>query len=92
MGSLLPCLTMVRRRDWLVCLSQEWTIIWKAKWSLVKVLYLIARYWSLGAMSFALWAFTANIDYSVCKSVVHVIVSPRLLNVGPFSADHVSTC
>jgi hypothetical protein len=67
-------LTFGWHRDWLVCLGQEWHIIWKAKWSLVKVLYLIARYWSLFAMSFSLWSFTANFSYSECEKVVHWIV------------------
>ena len=72
-------LTFGWHRDWLVCLGQEWRIIWKAKWSLVKVLYLIARYWSLFAMSFSLWSFTANFSYSECEKVVHWIVRiPKL--------------
>lgn len=29
--------------DWLVCLDAEFRAIWRTKWDLLKVLYLIAR-------------------------------------------------
>ncbi|CAD6586170.1 MAG: hypothetical protein CYPHOPRED_003436 [Cyphobasidiales sp. Tagirdzhanova-0007] len=59
--------------DWLVSLGEEYRSIWKTEWNLVKVLYLISRYWTLGALSFSLWAFTATFEHDACVKVIHWI-------------------
>ena len=64
----------VNCRDWLVCLGREWRVIWKGEWSLVKVLYIFTRYWSLPTMAVSLWAFTDMFEFSYCHKFVHVVV------------------
>ena len=68
------CMVTIVIWDWLVCLGQEWRVIWKAEWGLVKVLYLFARYWTIGALSFGLWSATSTFNHDECEKVVHWIV------------------
>ncbi|KAL7009797.1 hypothetical protein EMMF5_000705 [Cystobasidiomycetes sp. EMM_F5] len=60
--------------DWLLCLSEEWKVIWKTQWGLVKLLYLLSRYWTIAALGFSLAMFTMNITYASCSRVVNLIV------------------
>lgn len=66
--------------DWIVSLSTEYHLIWKTDWTVYKVLYVINRYWTLFALAFSLWAYTAAIDGATCHKVVNLVVSgPSLL-------------
>lgn len=62
--------------DWIISLSKEYQLIWKTDWSVYKVLYVINRYWTLLALAFSLWAYTANIDGATCSEVVNLVVCP----------------
>lgn len=42
--SVYHILTLDKAFDWILNFSSEVEMIWKAKWNLVKVLYLITRY------------------------------------------------
>lgn len=60
--------------DWIILLPREWRLIWKTEWSLYKGLYCMSRYWTLLALAFSLWAYTASIDGGTCAKVVNLIV------------------
>jgi hypothetical protein len=40
-----------------------------------KVLYILSRYWMLGASVFRLWAYYGNFSFTVCQQLVHWVVS-----------------
>lgn len=60
--------------DWIISLSAEYKLIWKTDWSPYKILYLVNRYWTLLALAFSLWAYTATIDGATCTRVVNLVV------------------
>lgn len=62
--------------DWIVSLSTEYQLIWKTDWTVYKVLYVVNRYWTLIALAFSLWAYTASIDGATCSKVVNLVVCP----------------
>ncbi|KAI0775143.1 hypothetical protein BD413DRAFT_533485 [Trametes elegans] len=53
--------------DWLTCLKVEWDVIWKARWSPVKCLYIWTRYYGMFAFSMMLWLFNSNFTPEQCK-------------------------
>lgn len=60
--------------DWIVSLTTEYRLIWRSDWSLYKALYIVNRYWTLIALAFSLWAYTATIDGATCAKVVNLVV------------------
>lgn len=61
--------------DWIISLTREYRLIWNTDWTLYKILYIVNRYWTLLALAFSLWAYTAKVDGATCAKVVNLIVS-----------------
>ncbi|KAI0357283.1 hypothetical protein OH77DRAFT_151429 [Trametes cingulata] len=61
--------------DWLSCLRLEWDVIWKARWSPIKALYLWTRYYGLLAFSLNLWLFNSNFTTEQCKTLHYLIAA-----------------
>ncbi|KAI0368408.1 hypothetical protein BV20DRAFT_948273 [Pilatotrama ljubarskyi] len=61
--------------DWLACLKVEWDVIWKARWSPVKILYLWIRYYGLLTYALNLWLFNANFTVEQCKTLHYLIAA-----------------
>ncbi|KAI0759299.1 hypothetical protein BD413DRAFT_666451 [Trametes elegans] len=55
--------------------SAEWDVIWTARWSPVKVLYLWTRYYGLVAFALNLWLFNANFTADQCKPLHYIIAA-----------------
>ncbi|KAI0315063.1 hypothetical protein OF83DRAFT_387278 [Amylostereum chailletii] len=55
--------------DWVTSLGRENRYIWKARWTMIKVLYLFARYWVLFVMPYALWVLCSDHSWSTCVRV-----------------------
>ncbi|KAI0775140.1 hypothetical protein BD413DRAFT_471858 [Trametes elegans] len=59
--------------DWLVCLKDEWDLIWKANWTAVKFIYLWTRYYGLLAFALELWLFNAQFTAEQCKPLHYLL-------------------
>jgi len=56
--------------EWLICFVDEYLYIHKARWTSVKVAYLICRYFPLFVFPVHLWAWMGDHTVSVCAKVV----------------------
>jgi hypothetical protein len=56
--------------EWLICFSDEYLYIHKARWTSVKAAYLICRYFPLFVWPVYLWAWVGDHTASVCAIVV----------------------
>jgi hypothetical protein len=56
--------------EWLICFSDEYLYVHKARWTSIKVAYLICRYFPLLVFPVYLWAWVGNHSTSVCAKVV----------------------
>jgi len=56
--------------EWLICFSDEYLYVHKARWTSVKIAYLTCRYYPLIIMAMFLWAWIGNHPASVCREVV----------------------
>jgi len=69
--------------DWLICFNDEQTYIHKARWTSVKVSFLICRYLPLFLWPFYIWAWALSHHVSVCAKVVQplyvLLVFPTML-------------
>ncbi|KAI0036320.1 hypothetical protein K488DRAFT_41523, partial [Vararia minispora EC-137] len=63
--------------DWLLCIPIEYRMIWRAKWSPIKLFYLFSRYWVLGTAPYLLWLYCRNHSLDFCK---RVYTSPVILS------------
>lgn len=52
--------------DWLVSIQREYRLIWKSPWSVIKVLYLLCRYWVILVVPYVLWVFTQDHTEEEC--------------------------
>lgn len=43
--------------------------IWKSKWSVIKVLYLLCRYWVLFAVPYVLWVYVEDHSLETCLKI-----------------------
>jgi len=73
--------------EWVLCFSDEYLYVLKARWSSVKVFYLFCRYFPLTVFPFQIWAFVGNHKLSVCKKVMRPAFV--LLCIFPMSAQAV---
>jgi len=73
--------------EWLICFSDEYLYVHKARWSSVKIAYLFCRYYPLFVFPFHVWAFVGNHPLSVCEKVLHPAL--LLLTFFPMSAQAV---
>jgi len=55
--------------DWLICFSDEYQYIHKARWTSVKVAFLVCRYYPLFVYPMYVWALVGNHASSVCEEV-----------------------
>ncbi|KAJ7210865.1 hypothetical protein GGX14DRAFT_697455 [Mycena pura] len=68
------CTTSVLVWDWLSCLPQEWRCIWKSgRWSSIKFLYIMVRYYTLLLLTVTDIWFFANWQESTCARYIRVI-------------------
>jgi len=73
--------------DWLLCLSDEYLSIHKARWTSVKVAYLFCRYYPLCVFPMHIWAWVSNHPLSVCTKVWKPLLV--LMAMCPMSAQAV---
>ncbi|KAG9019820.1 hypothetical protein FRB90_005968 [Tulasnella sp. 427] len=66
--------------DWLVSLPREWRLIWKSQWSVIKVLYLLCRYWVLLVVPYVLWVFTQDHSLEACMKLYKSPVALAMWN------------
>lgn len=67
MAFYIACGYSIMLYDWIVTLDQERRRIWRARWSLGKVLFLWNRYHALAGFGILLYAFTSYWDQDVCE-------------------------
>ncbi|KAH8914716.1 hypothetical protein BT69DRAFT_1201421, partial [Atractiella rhizophila] len=56
--------------DWILALPKEYQRIWKNQWSLIKILYLFNRYWTLIVLGLSLASFLSNFTQQTCERFV----------------------
>ncbi|KAH8923160.1 hypothetical protein BT69DRAFT_1281652, partial [Atractiella rhizophila] len=56
--------------DWILALPKEYERIWKNPWSLIKVLYLFNRYWTILVLGLSLGSFLSNFTQQTCDRFV----------------------
>ncbi|KIO21505.1 hypothetical protein M407DRAFT_28897 [Tulasnella calospora MUT 4182] len=66
--------------DWLVSLKKEYRLIWQSKWSVIKVLYLLSRYWVLFVFPYVLWAYTQDHSLETCQKLYKSPVALAMWN------------
>ncbi|KAG8946300.1 hypothetical protein FRC04_011930 [Tulasnella sp. 424] len=66
--------------DWLVSLKREYRLIWQSKWSVIKVLYLLCRYWVLFVIPYVLWCFTQDHSLETCMKIYKSPVALAMWN------------
>jgi len=59
--------------EWLICFSDEYLYVHKARWTSVKLAYLICRYYPLFFFPVYLWALVGNHTTSVCAKYTKAI-------------------
>jgi len=57
--------------DWLIQLPIERQKIWKADWSMIKILYLICRYWNIATQTFVVVLLNGSWSLDSCGVAVH---------------------
>ncbi|KAG9044408.1 hypothetical protein FS837_008203 [Tulasnella sp. UAMH 9824] len=66
--------------DWLVSLKREYRLIWQSKWSVIKVLYLLSRYWVLFIFPYVLWCYVENHSLDTCQKIYKSPVALAMWN------------
>jgi hypothetical protein len=64
--------------DWLLCLSDEYLYIHKARWSSIKIAYLFCRYYPLFVWPMMIWGWVGDHTIPVCNKVMlplHILSS-----------------
>jgi len=61
--------------EWLICFSDEYLYVHKARWSSVKFAYLFCRYYPLIFFAVIVWAWVGNHPISLCTKVVPAILA-----------------
>lgn len=54
--------------DWIICLPKEYRRIWKAPFSLIKVLYYCNRYYTLANLLLVLYGFNSSMTTAQCEN------------------------
>ncbi|KAI0684127.1 hypothetical protein BC835DRAFT_1422565 [Cytidiella melzeri] len=54
--------------------------IWKAHWTLVKVAYLLCRYWVIAVVPYLLWAFCTNHTVEECEKIYCIPIALAMWN------------
>ncbi|KAF9465540.1 hypothetical protein BDZ94DRAFT_323046 [Collybia nuda] len=65
--------------EWLATSEKEVNLIHRARWTSVKVAYLLCRYYPLFLWPVITWAYVGNHDEDVCQNVmrpIHVLLAP----------------
>ncbi|KAA1469931.1 hypothetical protein DENSPDRAFT_835624 [Dentipellis sp. KUC8613] len=68
--SILACYTLIVY-DWLISISDEYTLIHQARWTWVKAAYLWCRYYPLLVFPFHIWGWVVDHDGETCADIVH---------------------
>lgn len=68
--------------DLLVSLPREIKYIWRAKWSLLKVLYICLRWYCTFYSSFLLWMLYGPWTTSSCQPAYHMVPFLGMFEVG----------
>ncbi|KAG8904380.1 hypothetical protein FRC00_013996, partial [Tulasnella sp. 408] len=66
--------------DWLVSLKKEYRLIWQSKWSVIKVLYLLSRYWVLFIFPYVLWCYVEDHSLETCQKIFKSPVALAMWN------------
>ncbi|KAG8934363.1 hypothetical protein FRC02_010108 [Tulasnella sp. 418] len=66
--------------DWLISLKREYHLIWKKRWSVVKVLYILCRYWVIIIMPYVLWVFIEDHSEEACFKLYRSPVALAMWN------------
>ncbi|KAG8895963.1 hypothetical protein FRB99_000239 [Tulasnella sp. 403] len=66
--------------DWLVSLQREWILIWKTRWSIIKCLYLLCRYWVILTMPYVLWVYIEDHSLNACNKLYRSPVAIAMWN------------
>ncbi|KAG8932200.1 hypothetical protein FRC01_000121 [Tulasnella sp. 417] len=66
--------------DWLVSLQREYRLIWKSPWSVIKVLYLLCRYWVIAVIPYVLWVYTQDHSEATCWKIYKSPVALAMWN------------
>ncbi|KAG8949319.1 hypothetical protein FRC04_008921 [Tulasnella sp. 424] len=66
--------------DWLTSLQREYRLIWKSPWSVIKVLYLLCRYWVLLIIPYVLWVFVEDHSEAACLKLFKSPVALAMWN------------
>ncbi|KAI0685785.1 hypothetical protein BC835DRAFT_1289383, partial [Cytidiella melzeri] len=54
--------------------------IWKVHWTLVKVVYLLCRYWVIAVVPYLLWAFCTNHTIEECEKIYCIPIALAMWN------------
>lgn len=57
--------------DWLLTIADEYELIIRARWTLMKAAYLICRYYPLLVFPFYIWAWCRNHSTETCANIVY---------------------
>lgn len=63
----LPFMTLLG----LISLEQEIRLVHRNRWTLIKTLYMLCRYYPLLVWVVVLWAYVGNHSYELCMNAVH---------------------
>ncbi|KAI0315062.1 hypothetical protein OF83DRAFT_387270 [Amylostereum chailletii] len=66
--------------DWLTNSGREYQYVWKGRWTMVKALYLFARYWVLLVMPYALWVLCSDHSWNTCVHVYKSVIAICMWN------------
>ncbi|KAJ6526950.1 hypothetical protein DFH09DRAFT_1187193 [Mycena vulgaris] len=69
----IACTTSILIWDWLSCLPREWTTIWKSRWSPIKFLYCVVRYYTLLVLVVTDVWFFATWSEASCARYIRVL-------------------
>lgn len=59
--------------EWLLTLGEEYRLIHCARWTSIKIAYLICRYYPLFAYPILMWFWLGDHDETFCRSLVHPV-------------------
>ncbi|KAG8999489.1 hypothetical protein FRB95_014276 [Tulasnella sp. JGI-2019a] len=58
--------------DWVTSFPREYRLIHKSQWSVIKVLYLLCRYWPIVTIPFTLWVFIGDHTEAECNKLFRI--------------------
>ncbi|PPQ75111.1 hypothetical protein CVT24_010066 [Panaeolus cyanescens] len=59
--------------EWISGAQKEYRLIYKARWTSIKTLYLLCRYYPLILWPIVMWAYVGNHDADTCYRVAHPV-------------------